>query len=73
MQISSSMWGRAMAVHASRAEVTTSRYFSKILELTASRIIKMNKVYMSVRNIPNKLHLTDAKSCILSKLSLGSI
>ena len=26
------------------------------------------KVYMSVRNMPNKLYLTDAKSCMFSKL-----
>ena len=45
-----------------------------ILELTACRIIKMNKkVYMPVRNMPNKPHLTDAESCMFSKLCLGSI
>ena len=55
----------------SRVEVTTS---TKILELTACMIIKMNKkVYMSVRNMPNKLYLTDAMSCMFSKLCLGSI
>ena len=38
-----------------------AQYFSKILELTACRIIKMDKkVYMSVKNMPNKVHLTDA-------------
>ena len=44
-----------------------SQYFSKILEQTVCRIIKTNrKVYMSVINMPNKLHLIDAKSCMFS-------
>ena len=52
----------------------TYLYFSKILELTACRIIKMNKkVYMSVRNMPNKLYMTDAKSGMFSELCLWSI
>ena len=47
---------------------------SKILELTVCKIIKINKkVYMSVKYMPNKLYLTDAKSCKFSKLCLGSI
>ena len=29
--------------------------------------------FMSVKNMPNKLHLTDAKGCMFSKLCLGSI
>ena len=31
------------------------------------------KVYMSVRNMPNKLHLTDAKGCMFSKLTVPGI
>ena len=51
-----------------------SLYFSKILELTVCRIIKINtKVYMSLENMLNKLHLTDATSYMFSKLCLGSI
>ena len=47
-------------------------YFPKPLELTVCWIIKINnKVYMSVKIMPNKLHLTVAKSCMLSKLYLG--
>ena len=39
--------------------------FFKILELSICRIIKINKkVHLSVKNIPNKLHLIDAKSCM---------
>ena len=37
-------------------------------------IIKINKeVYMSVKNMSNKLHLTDAESCMFSKQCLGSL
>ena len=42
-----------------------SCYLSKILVLTVCRIIKIDKkVYKSVKNISNKLHLTDIKSCV---------